>query len=98
MDQDNLRFKVLFNFAYVPAAADATSPRGWRALEFQPVNSQENTSTSGPSKPPEAEGSENSNEDTICPTPETSPPPKKDFQIVRNKFKDGFGAFKDGVM
>jgi len=96
MDQDNLRFKVLFNFAYVPAAAEATSSRGWRALEFQPVDSQENTSTSEPSEPPEAECGENSDEDTICTTLETSPPPKKELQIgMRNKFKGGIGTIKD---
>jgi len=97
-NQDSLRFKVFFNFAYVPTAAEATSPRQWRALEFQPVDFQENTSTSELSEPPKAEGNENnSDKETICPTPETSPPPKKDLQIVRDKLIEGYESLKESV-
>ncbi|KAF8248393.1 hypothetical protein K440DRAFT_626275 [Wilcoxina mikolae CBS 423.85] len=94
MDPDSLRFKVLFNFAYVPAV-ETTSPRRWRALEFQPVDVQENTSTSDP---PEVEGGEkNIEEETICRSPEQSPPPKKGLRVVRVRLEEGFESIKESV-
>ncbi|KAF8542789.1 hypothetical protein BDD12DRAFT_333870 [Trichophaea hybrida] len=96
MDHDNLRFKVLFNFAYVPAV-ETTSPRKWRALEFQPlpIDVPENISTPDT---PEVEGGQKKNdEETICRSPEQSAAPKKGLRVVRVRLEEGFELIKENV-